>query len=226
MDSRRIDKGDFPHADNAHQRTIGHTTHQFVELGGYPEEERAFYLVNFHAFGYFQDFVGSRFGSGRNIELVVEYRYLRGLCHAAQEEDNGQQQPDFDGDRKIEYNGQQEGDDKYRHVRFRIFQQGTYRAPTAHVIGNDDQYTGEARHGHELDKRHKEQEYQQKDDSVYYTGNGSAPAVVDIGHGTGNGSGDRDSPEERNHDIGGSLCDKLGIGVGLVAGYTVGDGGR
>ena len=128
---------------------------------------------------------------------------MRGLCHAAQEEDNGQQQPDFDGDRKIEYNGQQEGDDKYRHVRFRIFQQGTYRAPTAHVIGNDDQYTGEARHGHELDKRHKEQEYQQKDDSVYYTGNGSAPAVVDIGHGTGNGSGDRDSPEERNHDIGG-----------------------
>ena len=32
----------------------------------------------------------------------------------------------------------------------------------------------------ELDKRHKEQEYQQKDDSVYYTGNGGAPAVVDI----------------------------------------------
>ena len=94
----------------------GHTTHQFVELGGYPEEERAFYLVNFHAFGYFQDFVGSRFGSGRNIELVVEYRYLRGLCHAAQEEDNGQQQPDFDGDRKIEYNGKQEGDNEYRHV--------------------------------------------------------------------------------------------------------------
>lgn len=116
VDSRRIDKRYFSHTDNAHQRTIGHTTHQFVELGGYPEEERAFYLVNFHAFGYFQDFVGSRFGSGRNIELVVEYRYLRGLCHAAQEEDNGQQQPDFDGDRKIEYNGKQEGDNEYRHV--------------------------------------------------------------------------------------------------------------
>ena len=41
---------------------------------------------------------------------------LRGLCHAAQEEDNGQQQPDFDGDRKIEYNGKQEGDNEYRHV--------------------------------------------------------------------------------------------------------------
>ena len=61
---------------------------------------------------------------------------------------------------------------------------------------------------------------------MYHTGNGGAPAVVDIGHGTGNGSGDRDSPEERNHDIGGSLCDKLGIGVGLVASYTVGDGSR
>ena len=61
---------------------------------------------------------------------------------------------------------------------------------------------------------------------MYYTGNGGTPAVVDIGHGTGNGSGDRDSPEERNHDIGCSLCDKLGIGIGLVAGYTVGDGGR
>lgn len=68
VDSRRIDKRYFSHTDNAHQRTIGHTTHQFVELGGYPEEELAFYLVNFHAFGYFQDFVGSRFGSGRNIE--------------------------------------------------------------------------------------------------------------------------------------------------------------
>ena len=30
MDSRRIDKRYFPHTDNAHQRTIGHTPHQCV----------------------------------------------------------------------------------------------------------------------------------------------------------------------------------------------------
>ena len=47
-------------------------------------------------------------------------------------------------------------------------------------------------------------------------------AVVDIGHGAGNGSRTGDSAEERRTEIGHTLTDELLIGIVVIAPHTVG----
>ena len=60
---------------------------------------------------------------------------------------------------------------------------------------------------------------------MYDTGNGGTAAIVDVGHGTCNGTGGRYTAEERCHQIGNALCHQLGIGVVAVTYHTVGNGG-
>ena len=52
------------------------------------------------------------------------------------------------------------------------------------------------------------------------------PAVVDVGHGAGNGARDRYAAEERHHKVGSALGHKLGVGVVLVARDAVDHRGR
>ncbi len=50
------------------------------------------------------------------------------------------------------------------------------------------------------------------------------PAVVDVGHGPGNGTGCRDTSKERGYDVGHSLCDQLHVRVVPFADHTIGNG--
>ena len=59
---------------------------------------------------------------------------------------------------------------------------------------------------------------------MYHTGKWSATAVGDVGHGACDGTGDGDSSEEGNYDIGYSLTKKFGVGVSAGAGDAVCDG--
>ena len=56
------------------------------------------------------------------------------------------------------------------------------------------------------------------------TGNRCAATVIDVGHGTGNCSGYRNTTEDRNNDIGCSLCDQFRIRIVFIARYTIGNG--
>ena len=57
-------------------------------------------------------------------------------------------------------------------------------------------------------------------------GHRSSTAVVDIGHGAGNGSRTGDSAEERRTEIGHTLTDELLIGIVVIASHTVGHRSR
>lgn len=54
------------------------------------------------------------------------------------------------------------------------------------------------------------------------SGNGRAPAVVDVGHGAGNGSRARNTAKERRAKVGNALSDEFLVGVMVVATDTVG----
>ena len=58
------------------------------------------------------------------------------------------------------------------------------------------------------------------------TGHRGAPAVVDIGHCPCNGSGGRDSSENRSDDIGDAEGDEFGVGIVPCADHTVSHSGR
>ena len=51
-------------------------------------------------------------------------------------------------------------------------------------------------------------------------------SIVDICHGTGDGSGSGNTSEQGSYDIGCSLSNQLCIGVVAVAYHTIGYGGR
>ena len=55
---------------------------------------------------------------------------------------------------------------------------------------------------------------------------GRAASVVDVGHGAGDGARGGDAAEKRGEQVGGTLCDELGVGVVAVTGHAVGYGGR
>ncbi len=60
------------------------------------------------------------------------------------------------------------------------------------------------------------------DDACY----GGTSAVVDVGHGAGDGARHGNAAEEGDDDVGGALCDEFRIGVVAVAGDAVGYGRR
>ena len=57
-------------------------------------------------------------------------------------------------------------------------------------------------------------------------GHGTAPAVVDIGHGTGNGACGRNTTEKGTRQIGHTLGYELCIGVMTIANDTISHSGR
>ena len=148
------------------------------------------------------------------------------LHHSAQEEDHGQQQADLDGDCKVENHRQQEGDNQHRQVALGGLEQPDNRAPAAHVVCHHHQHGGQAGHRHQADERHKEDEYRQQHQGVDDSRHRCAAAVGDVGHRAGDGPGDGYSADEGDGDVGQSLADQLGVGVGARAGHTVGHCGR
>ena len=98
-----------------------------------------------------------------------------------------------------------------------------HRAALRHVVR---QHARQARHGDELCQRHQQQQDEQQHHGVHDACHGRASAVVDVGHGPGNGSRGGDAAEQRGQQVGGALGDKFGVRVVVVARHAVGHGGR
>ena len=57
-------------------------------------------------------------------------------------------------------------------------------------------------------------------------GNGGASAIVDVGHGAGNGACSGDAAEDGRSNVGNALSDELGVRVVVVANDTISHCGR
>ena len=73
-----------------------------------------------------------------------------------------------------------------------------------------------------LGKRSEKQQDQHQYDCMDNTGNRCTASVVDIGHRTGNCSGNGNTSEDGNNDIGSSLGDQFRVRIMFISRHTVG----
>ena len=130
------------------------------------------------------------------VNLVADYLHVGCLSHASHEEQTGDDQSHLNGDGQVEDDGEEEGDEQYGDVTLGILGQGEERAPAAHAIAHHHQHTGQTGHGNILCQGHEEEEDEQQYGSMDDTGDGGASAIVDVGHGAGDGTCGRNTSEE------------------------------
>ena len=82
----------------------------------------------------------------REVDFVFYDRHMSRFSHTFHKEEHGDKQSDFDCDRQVEDNRQEESHQQHRYVAFRILHQRTERTPFAHVIRNDNQYACQTSH--------------------------------------------------------------------------------
>lgn len=199
-------------------------TYDFVKFGGGTEEEGSVDLIYGYSGMKVEHFMLRHVGIC-GVELLSVYADGGVLRNSAQEEHYCKEKSDLDGDGEVEDDGEEEGDDEYCHVSFGIGRHADNGAPATHVVADHDEDGGETCHGDKIDEGHGEEEYEEEDEGVDHSGYGCLTSIGDIGHGAGDGAGDGDTAEDGDHDIGYTLSDKFGIGVGAVACASVGDGG-
>ena len=159
------------------------------------------------------------------IDLLRDDLHVGSLSHTSHEEQTSTEQAYLDSDGEVEDDGEQESDPKHDNVALGVLQDAEERTPAAHIIADDDEYTGQTGHGDVLCQRHEEEENEQQHGGVDDACNGSASAVVDVGHRTGNGSRSGDASEDGTGKVGHTLGNELCVGAMTVANDTVGHGG-
>ena len=229
VNTRGINKRNLAHADYSNQRTVAERSHHLLKLITRSEEERTIDFVNLHTP---RNRIVLQVGRKEVILLVQVNLILRncrnisGFAHSLHEEQTGDDQAHLDGNSQVEDDGKEEGDQEHGNVALRILHQCQETSPAAHAVGNHYQNTRQTSHWDVLGKRHEEQENEQQYHSVDDARYRSLTAVVDIGHGTGDGASGRDTAEERRGDVGQTLGYQLGVGIVMVADYTIGYGSR
>ena len=164
-------------------------------------------------------------GIGRD-DFILKKVYFRGFHDPLDEQQAGQHQSELNGHGQVEYHGEEESDEQDGHIGLRIAQKFPERPPTAHVIAHDDQHARQTGHRNVLRQWHEQQENEQQHDGMHDSGHGGASPVIDIRHGTGDGTGGRDTAEDGGEDVGDALSHQFLIRVVMVADDTVGHGGR
>ena len=123
MDTRRVDKRNFTHTDDTYFRTVTQLRHRFFELRGDAKEVRTVDFIYFHSFGDYQIlFVYGDIELRVRINLVRDNRNLGSLHNTFHKEYTSDDKSDFDGNCQVEDNSKEECDQKYRYIRFWIFQ--------------------------------------------------------------------------------------------------------
>lgn len=223
VDTRRVNERHTAHTDDAHLGMVVHIRHQIFKLVGDAEEIRSVDLVHLHVFRDDQVLlvVQLQVAFVVRVNLIRDDLDLRSLCHAAHEEQAGDDESHLDGDGQVKDHGQEESDEQHADVALRVLHQFAEGTPSAHVVGHHHQDTCQAGHRDVAGQRHEHQEDEQQhggmDDARYR----SAAAVVDVGHGTGNGAGGGNTAEERRTDVGNALADEFLVGVVVVTAHAV-----
>ena len=158
--------------------------------------------------------------------LVHDDLHVRGLGHPLHKQQTGDEQAHLDGDGEVEQDGKEEGDEQHRHVALGVLHQSQKRPPSRHAVAHHHQHACQASHGNVLRQGHEEKEDEQQHHSVHDARYRRASAVVDVGHGAGNGTRGGNAAEERRRDVGNALPYEFGVGVVVVANHTIGHSGR
>ena len=109
VDTRRVNKRNFTHADDAHFGAVAKLRHYFLKLCGDAEEIGTVDFVHFHAFRNNEMFLicgNVRFGI--RVYFVFDNRYLGGFHDVKHKEYAGDDQAYFNGDCQIEDYRQEE----------------------------------------------------------------------------------------------------------------------
>ena len=123
VDTGRIDERNFTHADDAHFGAVAQPRHDFFEFGGDAEEVRTVYFIYFHILGDYQVLViacNVRFCI--RVYFIFDDGYFGSLHDAAHKQHAGNHQTYFNGNSQVEDDGQEESNQQYRDIRFRILQ--------------------------------------------------------------------------------------------------------
>ena len=226
VDARGIDERNLTHADDADTGLlVADVGLQLIELVGDAEEEGTVDLIYGTTFGNGQtvmDMAQAHFIAG--IDFVVDDTDLCGLHDAFHEEGTSGDETHLNGDGEVEDDGEEKGGEQHQDITLGVVHEALQRAPTAHVIADDDQHGSQGSHGYVLGIRHENEQDEQKHHGMDDAGNGCAATVVDVGHGAGNGTGCGDAAKERRDDIGRSLGDEFHVAVVLVSGNAIGHG--
>ena len=229
VDTGRIHEWNLTHADDANQWTVTEGCHHFLKFITCSEEESTVDLIYLHAF---RNRIVLQVGREEIILLVqvnlilCDSSYISGLAHSLHEEQTGDDQTHLDGNGQVEDDGQEEGNQEHGNVALRILHQCQETSPTAHTIGNHNQYTCQTSHRNILGERHQEEEDEQQYHCMDDTCDRSLTAVVDIGQRAGDGTCSRNTAEEWGSDVRQTLGKQLCIRIVVVADDTVGNGSR
>lgn len=214
----RIDEGNLTHTDDADLLVVlADATADFIELIGNTEEIGTIDLVHLSVSGDVKLLeiltVEADIVVGSRIELTGERTDDCGFVGTLEEEADCENETHLDSHGKVEDDSEDEGDDHDQEVRLRVLGKPEERTPAGHVVADHDEDASEASHRDHSDKTAEEKEDKHEDAGMNETGNRGASAIVDIGHGAGNGSGSGDTAEERDDEVGNTLTDELSIGV-------------
>ena len=194
---------------------------QFVKLIGNAEEEGAIDFVYRTTFGNGQWFLGC-VQVGVWTDFILDDTYLRSFHDTLHEKGTCCNQTHFNGDGKIEYHREEEGEEEYNHIALGIAEQPLEGAPPTHVVAHNHQHGSQTGHGDVFGVWHQDEQDEQQHSGMNEACHWGASAIVDIGHGARDGTCGRNASEQGRHDVGHALCHQFHVAVMLVADYTVG----
>ena len=226
-----VDEWHLAHTYDAHFWTVVHLCHDLFKLVGYAEEVRAVDLVYLYVLWYLKLLnvgVGGKvcLCCWVNDIIVGKDADLCCLSHAAHAEETGYHEANLDGYGEVEDNGEDEGEPEDEGVALGVVHHLSYCAPSAHVVADYDEDTCETCHWDILGVWHKEEVDEEEHYGMDDACDRCLAAVVDIGHGAGNGACGWYASEDGAEHVGYSLSDELLVGVVLVTNDTVRHSGR
>ena len=123
MNTCGVDERNLTHTDNTYLRTISQLSHGFFKFGSDTEEVRTVDFVYLYAFGNHQVFfVYGKIRFFIGVDFIGNHRDFGSLHNTFHKEDAGDYQSYFDSDCQVEDNGQEESNQQYGDIRFRILQ--------------------------------------------------------------------------------------------------------
>src|SRR5690625_2240366 len=198
VDAGGIDEGNMGHPEDDYPGQVGDIRQRVLELQGRPEEEGAIDLI--HGYTFWQHLIRLLFKKylavdGGAIERCVLYSH--GVTHPLHQNKGREDDTHLNRQDKVEDHRQQKGNHHDQHIKAIAFHQGDKLPPLTHVVGHDDEDPGEHSHGNHLDVGRKQDETEQKNQSVNDTGYRCTTTASDVGGGSGDCPGCRNSSKER-----------------------------
>ena len=215
VDTRGIDEGHLTHTDDTHfGASVSQSAHNLLELITGTEEVGTVDLVDLYALRNGEVFKVAQlevaFLLGR-VDLVADDLDIGRLSHTTHEEQTGADKSHLDGNGKVEDDCQQERHPEDNDIALGVLHNAGERTPSAHAIAHDDEYTSQTGHRDILRQRHEKEEDEQQYSSMDDTGYRRTSAIIDVGHGAGNGTCGRNTAKEWRGQVGHTLGYQLGI---------------